>query len=74
MQIAKAAGPFQETSAVKQVKVLRGIKLAQFAGAGDCFAVRARQVADGGSVARGPRLPSNCVAKTTCCTTAPPSP
>jgi hypothetical protein len=41
---------------VKQVKVLRGIKLAQFAGAGDCFAVRARQVADGGSVGTGAEI------------------
>jgi acyl transferase domain-containing protein len=56
MRAAKACRPDLVASAVKQVKVLRGIKLAQFAGAGDCFAVRARQVAEGGSVGTGAEI------------------
>jgi hypothetical protein len=49
MRAAQACRPDLMATAVRQVKVLRGIKLAQFAGAGagDRFVVRAQQLVSG---------------------------
>ena len=47
LRAARACRPDLITATVKQVKVLRGIKLDGFAGAGDRFTATARQIANG---------------------------
>ncbi|MCU0753541.1 MAG: SDR family oxidoreductase [Xanthomonadales bacterium] len=51
LRAALACRPDLLASVVKQVKVLRGIKLTQFAGAGDGFVLRARQLSEDAGVA-----------------------
>jgi acyl carrier protein len=56
MRTAHACRPDLVASAVKQVKVLRGIKLENFAGAGDRFVVSARLLSNGSGAEIGIEL------------------
>jgi acyl carrier protein len=56
LRAARACRPDQVLVAVKQVKVLRGIKLAGFSGAGDRFVVSAQQLSNGAGAEIGVEL------------------
>jgi hypothetical protein len=56
LRAARACRPDLVLAAVKQVKVLRGIKLDGFSGAGDRFVVTAKQLANGDGASVGVEL------------------
>ena len=56
LRAAQACRPDLVTAAVKQVKVLRGIKLDGFEGAGDRFSITARQLSNGAGAELGLEL------------------